>query len=634
MNCVKTNGDFICLETASTSYVIKLNGTYAEHVYYGLKIPFEDCVSLVGKRTSLLVNTLYPEDDVTYAFDAKGFEVSLPCRGDSRGASVCLNIDDDLSDFAFAEWSHGDAPDAGAMPLPDGYDDTVCLRFKDRTHGSIVLECWYLVFCDTDVIVRFRRFVNGSDKTVRILRLDSQQTDMPADNRQLVTFCGAWGREMTPVVRDITEGGLTAGSFSGMSSAECNHFFMIKDSSADEDSGDVYAFNLMYSASGAIRAERDPYGMVRVTSGIQSDNLCYSVAPSSVFVAPCAVTCFSNRGMNGVSQKMHRFVREHIVSPASVPVMLNTWEAVYFGLDESKILSLAEKAAECGFECIVIDDGWFSGRNDDTTSLGDWYEDRAKFPQGLKRLSDMLAGKKLRTGLWIEPEMISPQSRLFRAHPDWALHTDGARTVVGRGQYILDLTSDEVCAHVENSVLRLVEEYGASYIKWDFNRRFADIRASKGSGYFYDYVSGLYGVLKRINARHPELVVENCASGGGRFDLGMMKYTSVSWVSDNTDPVSRVGIQRGVSYGYPLCVTLNHYASSPAHQTLRASAPETRAETACMGVFGVQADITIMSAEELDVVKRTVSAYKLVRDSLLLSDLYRLSVGEGEYSAL
>lgn len=634
MNCVKTNGDFICLETASTSYVIRVNGTYAEHVYYGAKIPAEDCASLVGRRTSLLVNTLYPEGDVTYAFDAKGFEISLPCRGDSRGASVCLNIDDRISDFAYTGMTRGGTPDSGAMPLPEGYDDAVCLRFEDLAHRGVVLECWYLVFRDTDVIARFRRLVNGGGKTVRVLRLDSQQTDMPADNKQLVTFCGAWGREMSPVVRDIGVGSISAGSFSGMSSAECNHFFMVRDSSATEDGGDVYAFNLMYSASGEMCAERDPYGTVRVTSGIQSRNLCYDVAPSSVFVTPCAVTVFSDKGMNGASRNMHRFVREHVVSATKIPVMLNTWEAVYFGLDENKILGLADKAAECGFECLVIDDGWFEGRNDDTTSLGDWYEDKSKFPHGLKELSRRLAEKGLATGLWIEPEMISPQSNLFREHPDWVLRTDGVRSVVGRGQYILDLTSDEVRDHVEASVIRLAEEYGASYVKWDFNRRFADIRASKGSGYFYDYVSGLYEVLKRIKRKHPELVIENCASGGGRFDLGMMKYTAFSWSSDNTDPVSRAGIQRGISYGYPLCVTLNHYASSPAHQTQRTSAPETRAETAFLGVFGVQADITAMSEEEIAVIKSAVAAYREKRDSVLSSDVYRLSVGEGEYKAL
>lgn len=631
MNWLKTDGRLFYIETARTCYVFSIEHGYAEHLYYGAKIPYSDCNALREKRSVILVNTLYPSEDPSYSFDCKGFEFSLPFRGDSRSASVNLVCDDKVFDFEYEGYEKNFKPEKSPMPLPRKYDYALNVRFNDRSHEGVSLETRYLISYDEDVIARYCVLINESGKDIKVLKFSSAQTDMSAENKKLITFHGAWGREMSKMSQDITCGRYTHGSFSGMSSAECNPLFFVSDANAGENSGEVYGFNLMYSASHEISAEKTPYGGLRILHGIQSENLSYTVPSGEKFTSPCSLSTYSDKGFNGASENFHRFVSKAVLRKKEIPVMLNTWEAVYFSMNEDKMKKLADNAAAAGFECLVIDDGWFSGRNDDTTSLGDWREDIKKFPGGMKALSSYFASKGLKTGIWIEPEMISRKSYLFRTHSEYALADDRLRPVVGRSQYILDLTNSSVAKYVEESVSRLVEEYGAGYVKWDFNRRFAEVKADKGSGYFYDYISALYAILARLNEKYPQLIIENCASGGGRFDLGMAYYTSCGWASDNTNPLSRARIQRGVSYGYPLSFTLNHVAASPGHQTRRASDIKDRINTAFLGVFGVQADISVMSEDEADELRQAVSLYKVFRKELYDSTVYRLSEDSDGY---
>lgn len=628
MNCLTVEKSIFYIETARSCYAFSVEKGYAEHLYYGAKIPFSDIDVLKEKRSVILVNALYPADDPTYSFDCKGFEFSMPCRGDSRSASLCLVCDDIPFDFVYDGYEVNPAIDS-PMPVPLKYDSAVKVSFKDMAHGSM-LNLYYLVCYDCDVIIRFCEFVNNGERT-EILKFASSQTDMPATNKKLATFHGAWGRETEKREQFLTTGIYRHGSFSGMSSAECNPLFFVSDCDAGENHGEVFGFNLMYSASHEISAEVTPYGGLRIINGIQSENLRYTLEKGENFIAPCSVMTYSACGFNKASRNLHDFVRCAVSPIKEIPVMLNTWEAVYFDMNEDKMKSLADKASQCGFECLVIDDGWFGERNDDTNSLGDWYENKKKFPHGLKEISSYFNNIGLKTGIWIEPEMISENSNLYRNNPEFALKCDEIRHVVGRGQYILDMTDEKVRKHVEDSVARLAEEYGASYVKWDFNRRFADIKASKGSGYYYDYVKGLYSVLKNLNRRFPSLIIENCASGGGRFDLGMARYTACGWASDNTNPLSRAKIQQGVSYGYPLSFTLNHVAESPGHQTVRTSTLKDRINTAYLGVFGVQADITKMKEEELEFLAKAVDSYKKHRREIMSSEVYRISAGNDGY---
>ena len=603
---------FYYLATENTCYVVKTGKDGAEHVYYGPKIRFADARASVRERKVPFVNALYYADDKTASFDCVKSEYSVPFRGDSRAHAACFTRDgQSVFDFVFESARIGDVPPRGDMPLPRGEYGSLCLTLRDRSGGAI-LELWYLVFEKSDAIVRFTRVVNGGKGPLRISALASVQLDMPAGERVLTLFGGAWSREFALHKTPLKFGRMTAGSYSGMSSAECNPFFML------EENDRAYGFNLMYSGSHSISAEISHTGLLRVMSGIQPEGLDLSVAEGEALSSPCAVlTCAEDA--DGVSRNMHAFVMGHVAREQTVPVMLNTWEAMYFDLGESRLLALADEAERLGFECLVIDDGWFGGRRDDTSSLGDWFENRDLFPSGIAALSDRLAEKGMSLGIWIEPEMISKNSDLYRAHPDWALRTEGARDIEGRNQYVLDMTRSDVREYVLDRLGYLVRELGAKYIKWDFNRRFADVKGGEGSGYFYRYYAGLYSVLERFTAEDPDAVIENCASGGGRFDLGMFSYTAAGWPSDNTDALSRAEIQYGASFGYPPKITLSHVAAVPSHQTKRTSDFSSRINTALIGAFGVQADIAVMSAEEKEELKRAIARYKKTRGSFVMT---------------
>lgn len=595
---IEVFGKYYVLQTRSTSYIMAEERGYMRHIHYGEKVRAEDAPALDMPRFVPAVNSLCLEEDKSFPFDSLMFEYSFPHGGDSRPHAACMG---ENSFFGVESIEKGAELPPSDMPLPHGWSDVL----KVTLSGRFKIELYYLVFEDADVIVRFARAVGGGESVVT--RFDSMQLDLPAGEYEAVLFTGAWSREFTPERHSANR--LSAGSYSGMSSAECNPFFMV------EGMGRAYGFNLMYSGSHGIRIERGQMGLTRVLSGMQSENLRLRAGES--LCTPCAVlTCAADE--DGVSRNMHAFITAHVVEGRQVPVMLNTWEAMYFDLNEEKLLNLARLAAQTGFECLVVDDGWFSARRDDTTSLGDWYENRELFPRGIKHIVKTLNSLGMKLGVWIEPEMISKKSRLWQTHPDWAL--DGK--AVGRNQFILDLTKKEVSEFVLERLLYLTDDLGAEYIKMDFNRRFADIPGNEGSGYFYRYYAALYSVLHAFRAMRPGVVLENCASGGGRFDLGMLSYSDVSWASDNTDPLSRAEIQQGASFGYPPCVTLAHVGNSPAHQTRRISSLTSRIHTALTGAFGVQTDISRLSAEERGQIAAAIEEYKHIRGKYPL--VYRL----------
>lgn len=619
------NGNY-CLSTDNISYVFRIteHGDL-ENLHYGKRIDNCDVDILVKNKNALLVNTLYQEGDISYGIDAMRFEYSFPYRGDSRSASlILLSSNGSMTDFVFDSAELNAAIPDIAMPLPKGYDNTLRIIMRDNINTGLSIELWYILYTKSDVIARFVRIINNGKISITINKIMSAQFDTECENKKIITFNGAWGRERIPMTTPLKCGKFTAGSYSGMSSAECNPFFIIKDENSDDNSGSVYGFNLIYSASHEIGAEITPYGGLRITHGIQSEGFAYKLKPNEVFDAPVSVTSYSSRGVNGVSGNMHRFVNEHIVNKKQIPIMLNSWEAVYFKINENKLTELADKAAKMGFEGVVIDDGWFKGRNDDTTSLGDWVEDIDKFPNGINSYARYLKTKNLKLGIWIEPEMVSEKSDLFIKHADWALKNFAARKIIGRNQLILDLSRRDVVEYVFNSLVNLVKNYGADYIKWDFNRRFSDIVGSEGSAYYYRYVSGLYKVLKMFTNECPNVIIENCASGGGRFDLGMFSYCHVGWVSDNTEPLSRVKTQEGTAYGYPIGIMLNHISASPNHQTKRLSKYNARRDTAFIGAFGAQYDIAKINADDEKIFAEAVAKYKKLCAIVSEASMYRL----------
>lgn len=623
---ITITNDFVHLATKNNSYLLHIN-KYGdlENLHYGCKINSAD-FHLLLRRRSFIVNTLFAKDDMTYCIDGINFEYSFPFRGDS-GSCACHVADDEcgMADFVVSKVFKAPQTEQD-MPVPSG-GESVCIELADKIRDGLTLQLWYVVYEELDVICRYVKIINKTEMDVKLSKVMSAQYDMPKGDKKAVIFDGAWGRERAKKVVPII-GAIAAGSFSGMSSAECSPFFMVEDASATQCSGNVYCFNLMYSGSHEISVECTPYDSIRVLHGVQSDAFNYVVNSGESFVTPVSVSTFSDKGEGTASVNMQKFAGDIVIPKKHIPIMLNSWESVYFDLNEAKLQEFAAKAKSLGFDGVVVDDGWFIGRDDDTTSLGDWFEDRRKFPHGIKAYADYLHSMDMAFGIWIEPEMVSERSQLYKAHPDWALKCKNAREIVGRNQLILDLTKPEVADYVYEALQRLVTEYGADYIKWDFNRRFADVPRGEGSEYFYKYYRALYQILRKFTANYPDVILENCASGGGRFDLGMMSYAPIGWVSDNTDPLSRAEIQQGTSYGFPIRAMLNHISASPSHQTKRATNFDARKNTAFIGSFGAQYDVTKISDSECEQIKNAICEYKALQPIIQNASLYRLSDNE------
>lgn len=619
--------DIIIIETANTTYAMRITPYKdIQHIYYGKKLNKGDIEALVPKRKLLLVNSLYMAGDVSYGIDDMSFEYSFAHRGDSR-PSACILRDDnsEVFDFQFDKIIKNGKPSKMAAASRNS-DETLTVQLK-CTDKDIILRLHFAVYYDSDVITRWTEVVNNTDKVISIEKLMSNQLDLKGGKYKLFTFDGAWARERYKTVKSIKYGTYDSGSMTGMSSPECNPFFIVAKSNCDNMSGECYAFNLVYSGSHKISVHRDNLEGIRIMSGIQDEGFSYKLLPYFSFVSPESVMTYSCHGTNGASLNMHDFINKYIITRKEIPVMLNTWEAMYFDMSENKIMQIVDKAAEMGFETVVIDDGWFGERNDDTTSLGDWFVNKDKFPQGIRSVGDYCRKKGIRLGIWFEPEMISVKSKLYSSHPDWALKNNSIRDITGRGQYILDITKKEVRDYLFDAMTAVIEEGNIGYVKWDYNRRFAEVRGKSGGEFLHNYVLGLYDLLKRLNDKFPQLIIEGCASGGGRFDLGMLCFCPIIWTSDNTNPLSRAYIQEGTSYGYPLSAMLNHVSASPNHQTKRICGISTRNAVAMQGVFGCQEDITKIDFEEEQSIVRAVKEYKSNRKYLHDCKIYRLRDG-------
>ena len=411
---------------------------------------------------------------------------------------------------------------------------------------------------------------------------------------------------------------------------------MLSAPGTTEEAGDCYGFHLIYSGNHYEAVEAGSYGTTRFCAGINPQSFCFLLKPGEDFEAPEAVMTYTHEGFGGVSRQMHAFIRHHIVrgewSRKPRPVLLNSWEAAYFDIDEEKLLRLAKAGKDVGIELFVVDDGWFGTRTDDTRSLGDWQENREKLPGGLAGLCEKVKALGLQFGIWVEPEMISVNSRLYEAHPDYAMVIPGKPHSEGRNQRILDLTRREVQDFVIEEMSRVFSSADISYVKWDMNRIFSDyysaaLEPERQGEVAHRYVLGLYRCLKELTERFPHILFEGCAGGGNRFDLGMLCYFPQIWASDNTDAVCRVDMQTNYSYGYPMSTVSAHVSACPNHQTLRMTPLETRFHVAAFGVLGYECNLCEMDEEELAVIRKQIALYKRWRDVLQTGTFYRICEG-------
>ena len=502
----------------------------------------------------------------------------------------------------------------------------------DRLTGLRVTAV-YGVFERTGAITRSLRLKNESGEDMQINGVLSASAPVHGSGYDVIHLKGAWARERHVMRQTQGEGEYRIFSQRGASGHEANPFLALCEKSATEFSGEVWAVSLVYSGSFEALSYVNNTENSRLSIGLNPDVFTWKLEPGETFVSPEAAMVYSPDGLNGMSHAFHRLYSENLMRSKwferDRPILINNWEATYFNFNEEKILQIARRAKELGVEMLVLDDGWFGKRNTDNCSLGDWVVNPEKLPGGLNGLSDRLHDLGLKFGLWFEPEMISPDSDLYRAHPDWCLHVDGRARVEMRNQLILDLSRKEVQDYIIESVSAVLESARIEYVKWDMNRNmtepFSGAQTSERQKETqHRYMLGLYRVLEEITARFPEILFESCSGGGGRFDPGMLYYMPQTWTSDDSDAAERMFIQYGTSFVYPPCAMGAHVSAVPNHQTGRTTAMQTRGDVALGGNFGFELDLSQLSDADAETVRRLIEREKQVRTLVRTGEFTRL----------
>lgn len=615
------------LQSKNMSYLIQIVNGYPLHIYWGKQLRND------GNITQMLH---YP---TTAGIDRYPQEYPQFGTGDFRNPAYQAELMDGSRITELQYQSHRILSGKPALEgLPAVYTDnedeaqTLELELHDNYSGLTVIVS-NTVFADYPALTRSVRFVNNGGNPITLQRALSSSVDFVDSDYELIYLSGAWGREAYVKRRRLEPGVTTIDSRRGASSHQFNPFVALARPQADEDQGDVYGFSLVYSGNFVAEAEVDSLHATRVSIGINDFDFSWLLEPGESFQTPEVVMVYSSSGLGGMSRTYHRLYRTRLcrgVHRDKVrPILVNNWEATYFDFNADKIVSIAESGAELGIELFVLDDGWFGKRNDDTTSLGDWFENREKLPDGLVNLAKRVNSLGLQFGLWVEPEMVSPDSDLYRAHPDWCIHVAGRRRTLQRTQLILDLSRQEVREYILNCLSDIFSTVPIAYIKWDMNRSMTEIGsanalANRQKETAHRYMLGLYELLEELTQRFPHILFESCSSGGGRFDPGMLYYMPQTWTSDNTDAVERLKIQYGTSLVYPVSSMGAHVSAVPNHQLHRMTSLHMRGDVAMSGNFGYELDLTKFTDEEKEIVKLQVSNYKQFRSLIQQGDLYRL----------
>ncbi len=637
-----SNGQLFTIDTANTTYAFRVMPTgQLEHLCYGRHIHV-DMDALSQKHEFPDGNTnCYDSSYPAISLENMRLEYSSYGKSDIREPFIELVHEDGTStvDLVYDSYEITSGKEAFET-LPGSYgtaDEVEHLMIALRDNNSdIRLELHYYVYADCDVITRSARLINAGGSRIYLRRLMSLQLDFDDADYMMTSFHGAWAREMSKHTQSISGGRIVNSSVIGASSNRANPFVMLHRADTTEDAGEVYGFNLIYSGNHYEAAEESSFHQLRFINGINPSGFNFVIEPGESFEAPEAVMTYSHQGFNGMSQRMHAFIRQHIVRGTwrdkPRPILLNSWEAAYFKINEKNLLSLAKAAAEAGIELFVMDDGWFGHRDDDTSSLGDWSVNTKKLPGGLSSLAKKITDLGMMFGIWVEPEMVNADSDLYRAHPDWAIQIPGKAHSTGRNQMILDLINPEVQEYIIDAMSRVFSTPGLSYVKWDMNRFFSDVYsqslgAERQGEVFHRYMLGLYHIMGELTERFPHILFEGCAAGGNRFDLGMLCYFPQIWASDNTDALCRVNMMENYSYGYPLSTVTAHVSAAINHQTLRRSPLDTRYNVAAFGVMGYECNLCDMSKAQLEEIRAQVAEYKAWRDVFFAGKYYRVRSG-------
>ena len=647
---IRQIGNLFVLDTENTTYAFQvLPSGHAEHLYYGQKIRINseaEAIALTEKRVCVAGNAIcYSPEYPALGLEDVCLEMSAHGKGDIREPFIeVTHVDGSYtSDFLYekAEIRAGKTP---FDTLPGSYEENgnveeLVLTLKDRQY-DLTLELHYFVFEAYNVISRSAKLINTSESPITLERLMSLQLDFSRADWVYTTFHGAWAREMKKHETSVGMCKLVNESYCGCSSNRANPFVMLSRQDTTEDRGECYGFNLIYSGNHYEAVEPSPFGKMRLVTGINPRSFQFHLAPGESFEAPEAVMTYSHLGYNGMSVNMHAFVRNCIVRGSwknrPRPILLNSWEASYFNINEHKLLNLAKAGKEAGIELFVMDDGWFGTRDNDTQSLGDWQANPKKLPQGVAGLAKKVNDLGLQFGIWVEPEMVNTNSDLYRSHPDWVMEIPGKPHAEGRNQRILDFCNPAVVEYMTEAMANVFSSGNIAYVKWDMNRIFSDyysqhLPAARQKEVAHRYIMGVYRMLEELNARFPEILFEGCASGGNRFDLGMLCYFPQIWASDDSDAIYRVDAQTGYSYGYPMSTVTAHVSDCPNHQTLRVTPLTTRFHVAAFGVLGYECHLGEMSRADVTEIKDQITLYKQWREVLQYGTFYRGRSGDNVY---
>ncbi len=627
------------LHTDNTSYQMKIDSFgYLLHLYYGKRTDtgLMDYL-LVNLDRGFSGNPYEAGDDRTYSLDALPQE--FPCRGNGDFRSPVLDVRFEEGHYGvdLRYVSHKISDGKYSIPgLPAAYDNgdrvqTLEIVLADQVSG-VEVTLYYGVFENLDVITRAAKVTNMGENKFYVEKLQTACLDFVTGDYDLMTFYGRHAMERNTQRQPVGHGSYQIGSRRGTSSHQYNPMMILADTTTNEDYGHCYAMSFVYSGGFLGEVEKDQFGMTRMQLGLMDEQFSYELKKEESLWAPEVIMTYSANGLSKLSHNLHRVIRENICRGKYKnmvrPVLINSWEANYFDINKDSIVNLAKNAAKLGVEMLVMDDGWFGKRDDDFSGLGDWVTNEEKIGCSLKELIDSVNETGLKFGIWVEPEMVNEDSDLYRAHPDWAFVVPGKDPVRARNQLVLDFSRKEVVDYIYDSIKKVIDSGNIEYIKWDMNRSICNVYSNEGKyqgNVHYDYVLGLYDFLERINTNYPDIMIEGCSGGGGRFDAGMLYYTPQIWCSDNTDAVNRTRIQYGTSFGYPVSTVGSHVSAVPNHQTGRIVNIDTRGVVAMSGSFGYELDLDKLPEEEKEIVKEQIASFKKYAPLIHNGLYYRLS---------
>ncbi|MCL4121013.1 UNVERIFIED_CONTAM: hypothetical protein GTU68_060462 [Idotea baltica] len=642
------------LQNEKVSYIINvLKNGHIGSLYFGCRLEnnteFAHMQQISLSELPISPNAI--EDNTGYSLDTIRSEYPADGQGDYRESAISILQPNgsNLTDFQYKEHII-----KKGKPILEGLPGTYVENEGEAITLEVILqdiliECElvlsYTIFKDRAAIARNSKITNLSNEELNIQKFYSVSVDFPFDDDDYSAFHlgGTWGREMQIFESTLDHGKISVESKRGTSSSIHQPFIALKKGQVSERSGEVYGLSLVYSGNHKCFLEINQYGIIRLGAGIHPFNFNWVLKPNTSFQSPEAILVYSNEGVSGMSLTYNSLYRERLARGTFRdqvrPILLNTWEATYFDFTEEKLLTMATKAETLGIELFVLDDGWFGDRNHDAAGLGDWQVNLKKLPSGIKGLAEKIEKIGLKFGLWFEPEMVNKDSNLYRKHPDWILEVPGRPNTPSRKQHILDLSRKEVREYVYNSVANVLEDTKVSYVKWDMNRPMTEVMSHslgpKNQGEVaHRYILGLYEILEQLNANFPDVLFESCASGGNRFDPGMLHYMPQGWTSDNTDAMDRIKIQHGTSIIYPISAMGAHVSEVPNHQTGRVTDLNIRTNVAYFGVFGYELDFHKLNSIELETIRKNINFYKAYREVFQFGDFYRLrSFYKGEYAS-